>query len=105
MSEQRTYYRLHDDDERFDNMIIVGIGWEPNLPPYLPPGADVIWSDLHVSGDIIRAAAQSGFRSVEKALLRADQMAAAYRIDRVHISIENASYWRDEWGVLVEEAE
>ncbi len=104
MSERRSYYRLHDDDERFDNMIIVGIGWEPDLPPYLPPGADVMWSDLHVRGDIIRAAAQSGFPSVEKALQRADQMAAAYGIERVHISIERSSDWRNDWGVLVEDA-
>ncbi len=37
MSERRTYYRLHDEGDRFDNTIIVGIGWELQLPPYLRP--------------------------------------------------------------------
>lgn len=101
MSERRTYHWPHNDHERFDDLIIVGIGWEPQLPPYLPPGADVMWSDLHVSGEIIRAAAQSGFAGVEEALQRADEMAAACGIDWVHISIRRASCWRDGWDVLL----
>ncbi len=62
-----------------------------------------MWSDLHVSGEIIHAAVQSGFAGIEEALQRADEMAAAYGVARVHISIEHPNHWRDEWGVLVGE--
>lgn len=100
MLERPVYHRISDDVVRPDDAVIVGIGWEPDLPPHLAPTADVMWPDAMLLGDRVRGASEGPF-DVPVALMRVEEVRQLYGFRRILVSLADASYWRGEWGVLV----
>ena len=98
------YHRISDEVTRPDDAVIVGIGWESDLPPHLEPTADVMWPDAILQGDRLRGAAEGPF-DVPTALLRAAEVRDLYGFRHLFVSLLKASHWHHEWGVLVDAEE
>jgi hypothetical protein len=101
MTARRVYERVDDSMTFPEDAVIVGIGWEPELEPLADATANVSWGDGISMGDRLVGASEGPY-TVPEALARADEIAALYGLPRVMISIERPSYWRADWGDLVE---
>ncbi len=65
------------------------------------PTASICWLDWITQGDMVKTAMEGPY-SVPDALERAELLCAMWAYERVVISIEDRSLWREEWGVLSE---
>lgn len=97
----RRYRRIPDDVAPTAGLVIVGIGWEPQLRPLANPTADVGWTEL-LGRDAHWQAGGEGPYPVLEAFARAEAIAARFDAEVV-VSIGSVTHWRDAWGALIED--
>jgi hypothetical protein len=100
------YQWTDDDDEVAFDAITVGIGGDTAVLEKLGltvPGtvASIYWPDWVTQGDKVLSAMEGPY-SVPDALERAETLCALWAFERVVISLQDRSLWRDEWGALRE---
>ncbi|WP_173088982.1 hypothetical protein [Devosia sp. 1635] len=100
------YQWTDDDDEVAFDAITVGIGNDAAALEELgiefgEPAASVYWPDWVAQGDKVQAGMQGPY-PVPAALEIADVLRKVWAFDRVVISLQERSLWRDEWGTLTE---
>ena len=105
-SKAGPYQWTDDDDEVAFDAITVGIGGEPAVLEKLgltvpETVASIYWPDWITGGDKVLSAMEGPY-SVPEALERAEMLCALWAFNRVVISIQDRSLWRNEWGELAE---
>ncbi|WP_173088996.1 hypothetical protein [Devosia sp. 1635] len=103
---RRVYQWTDDDDEVALDAITVGISGDTavleKLGLTIPETvASVYWPDWIAQGDKVQAGLQGPY-PVPAALEIADVLRKVWAFDRVVISLQERSLWRDEWGTLAE---
>lgn len=94
-----SFERVNDTVEFPANVVIVSIGFEPDLVPLAEPTANVSWAEMIVQGERIVASSEGPYE-VPEAFARANGYAAQLGLPRVMVSIGDAARWRSEWGEL-----
>lgn len=97
----RRYRRIPDGLAPAEGLVIVGIGWEPQLRPLANPTAGVGWTEL-LGPDARWQAGGEGPYPVLEAFARAHAIAARFEAEVV-VSIGSVTQWRDAWGTLIED--
>jgi len=104
----RVYQWSDDEDEIAFDAITVGIGsdaaaLEAAGLPVPDPVASIYWPDWITGGDKVRAAMEGPYE-VAEALERAEMLCALWAFERVVVSLQSRSDWREAWGQLAEHA-
>jgi hypothetical protein len=100
------YQWTDDDDEVAFDAITVGIGGDTavldKLGLTVPETVASVYLPDWITGRNKVLSAMEGPYSVPDALERAELLCALWELERVVISLQERSLWRDDWGELAE---